>query len=102
MPPTENSRDGMLCLSRHDNCPWDQALKSADLTWTGLQYTCLKILHLYAKVFEREDVLEMVIRCKVNLMVGLALLVPLDVKRRAVPKVTVKDVQSGTRLFYLN
>ncbi|XP_050342796.1 protein espinas isoform X2 [Nymphalis io] len=66
MPPTESARDGMLCLSRHDNCPWDEALKSADLTWTGLQYTCLKILHLYCKVFEREDVLEMVIRktCK--------------------------------------
>ncbi|CAG4976748.1 unnamed protein product [Colias eurytheme] len=66
MPPTETERDGMLCLSRHENCPWDQALKSADVTWTGLQYTCLKILHLYCKVFEREDVLEMVIRktCK--------------------------------------
>ncbi|XP_072940450.1 protein espinas isoform X3 [Epargyreus clarus] len=66
MPPTETSRDGMLCLSRHENCPWDEALKSADIAWTGLQYTCLKILHLYCKVFEKEDVLDMVIRktCK--------------------------------------
>ncbi|VVC88527.1 unnamed protein product [Leptidea sinapis] len=65
MPPTE-TYDGMLCLSRHENCPWEQALKSADVSWTGLQYTCLKILHLYCKVFDREDVLEMVIRktCK--------------------------------------
>ncbi|CAH0729013.1 unnamed protein product, partial [Brenthis ino] len=77
MPPTE-THDGMLCLSRHENCPWDEALKSAELTWTGIQYTCLKILHLYCKVFEREDVLEMVIRCKVNDMVGLALFIPLD------------------------
>ncbi|XP_053602197.1 prickle planar cell polarity protein 3-A isoform X2 [Plodia interpunctella] len=67
MPPTETeARDGMLCLSRHENCPWGEALKSADINWTGLQYTCLKILHLYCKVFEKEDVLDMVIRktCK--------------------------------------
>ncbi|XP_041976256.1 prickle planar cell polarity protein 3-A isoform X4 [Aricia agestis] len=66
MPPTETSRGGMLCLSRHENCPWDLALKEAKLNWSGLQYSCLKILHLYCKVFEREDVLEMVIRktCK--------------------------------------
>ncbi|CAK1552811.1 unnamed protein product [Leptosia nina] len=66
MPPTETERDGMLCLSRHENCPWEQALKSVDVTWSGLQYTCLKILHLYCKVFEREDILELVIRktCK--------------------------------------
>ncbi|XP_013135805.1 PREDICTED: testin-like isoform X1 [Papilio polytes] len=66
MPPTETAADGMLCLSRHENCPWHEALKSAEITWTGLQYTCLKILHLYCKVFEKEEVLEMVLRktCK--------------------------------------
>ncbi|KAL0891850.1 hypothetical protein ABMA27_015109 [Loxostege sticticalis] len=66
MPPTETGRDGMLCLSRHENCLWDEALKSAELTWSGLQYSCLKILQLYCRVFEREDVLDMVIRktCK--------------------------------------
>lgn len=62
MPPTETGRDGMLCLSRHENCLWDEALKSAELTWSGLQYSCLKILQLYCRVFEREDVLDMVIR----------------------------------------
>ncbi|KOB72190.1 Protein espinas [Operophtera brumata] len=55
MPPTEVSTEGMLCLSRHEACPWREALQAAELTWTGLQYTCLKILHLYCKVFERED-----------------------------------------------
>ncbi|XP_060801291.1 protein espinas isoform X1 [Amyelois transitella] len=67
MPPTETeTRDGMLCLSRHENCPWGEALKTAKLNWTGLQYTCLKIFHLYCKVFDKEDVMEMVIRktCK--------------------------------------
>ncbi|XP_049866358.1 prickle planar cell polarity protein 3 isoform X4 [Pectinophora gossypiella] len=66
MPPTESDREGMLCLSRHEGCPWDEALKEADQPWTGLQYSCLKILHLYCKVFDNEDVLEMVIRktCK--------------------------------------
>ncbi|CAG4966733.1 unnamed protein product [Parnassius apollo] len=66
MPPTETALDGMLCLSRHENCPWDEALKSADITWTGLRYTCLKILHLYCKVFDQEDILELVLRktCK--------------------------------------
>ncbi|XP_032511304.2 prickle planar cell polarity protein 3 isoform X2 [Danaus plexippus] len=66
MPPTETAHDGMLCLSRHEHCPWDEALKSEELTWTGIKYTCLKILHLYCKVFNREDVLEMVLRktCK--------------------------------------
>uniref|UniRef100_A0A2H1VDZ1 SFRICE_012471 n=1 Tax=Spodoptera frugiperda TaxID=7108 RepID=A0A2H1VDZ1_SPOFR len=64
MPPTETTVEGtgMLCLSRHDNCPWSEALKSAEVDWTGIQYTCLKILHLYCKVFEKEDVLDMVIR----------------------------------------
>ncbi|CAB3242907.1 unnamed protein product [Arctia plantaginis] len=62
MPPTETTLDGMLCLSRHENCPWSEALKSAEVNWTGLQYTCLKVLHLYCKVFEKEDVLDMVIR----------------------------------------
>lgn len=62
MPPTESSRDGMLCLSRHDGCPWDQALQSIDGTWTGLRYSCLKILHLYCKVFEQEEIIDMVIR----------------------------------------
>ncbi|XP_026328778.1 prickle planar cell polarity protein 3 isoform X1 [Hyposmocoma kahamanoa] len=66
MPPTESSRDGMLCLSRHDGCPWDQALQSIDGKWTGLRYSCLKILHLYCKVFEQEEIIDMVIRktCK--------------------------------------
>ncbi|KAI5644002.1 PET domain-containing protein [Phthorimaea operculella] len=56
----------MLCLSRHEGCPWDEALKDADQPWTGLQYSCLKILHLYCKVFEKEDILDLVIRktCK--------------------------------------
>ncbi|CAG9138442.1 unnamed protein product [Plutella xylostella] len=62
MPPTETVTEGMLCLTRHENCPWDQALKSSEITWTGLQFACLKILHLYCRVFDREDVLDMVIR----------------------------------------
>ncbi|GBP10670.1 hypothetical protein EVAR_71768_1 [Eumeta japonica] len=62
MPPTEKSIEGMLCLSRHEHCPWDEALKSTELPWNGLRYACLKILHLYCKVFEKEEILDMVIR----------------------------------------
>lgn len=69
MPPTEVTTEGMLCLSRHEACPWREALQTAELTWTGLEYTCLKILHLYCKVFEREDVIEMIIRL-VNYLKG--------------------------------
>lgn len=61
MPPTEHEQ-GMLCLTRHENCPWDEALKAADVSWTGLQYACLQVLHLYCKVFEQEDILDLVIR----------------------------------------
>lgn len=54
----------MLDLQRHDNCPiWRDVIGDQQiLPWTGLRYTCLKVLQAYCKVFEQPELYELIVR----------------------------------------
>lgn len=53
----------MLDLQRHENCPiWRDVLSNPSIPWTGLQYTCLKVLQAYCKVFEQQELYDLIVR----------------------------------------
>lgn len=59
----------MLDLDRHKNCPiWtDQELNNPTVPWTGMRYACLKVLQAYCKVFEREELYDIIVRYIIKL-----------------------------------
>lgn len=58
----------MLDLQRHIFCPiWtniDQQVQQYDdtLQWTGLKYACQKVLETYSKVFEKQELFDLIVR----------------------------------------
>lgn len=54
----------MIDLDRHKNCPiWnDQQLNNPAVPWTGMRYACLKVLQAYCKVFDREELYDVIVR----------------------------------------
>lgn len=52
----------MLDLDRHQKCPLWEVMGSPVIPWTGMQYACLKVLHAYCKVFNKEEIYDMIVR----------------------------------------
>lgn len=59
----------MLDLQRHVYCPiWTDAVQSTDTPyddaqqWTGLKYACQKVLEIYCKVFEKQELYDLIVR----------------------------------------
>lgn len=53
----------MLDLQRHENCPiWRDVLSQQPIPWTGLRYTCLKVLQAYCKVFDQLELYDLIVR----------------------------------------
>ncbi|XP_044315195.1 prickle planar cell polarity protein 3 isoform X4 [Drosophila rhopaloa] len=52
----------MLDLDRHALCPLWAALASSDVPWTGMDYACLNVLSTYCKVFDKEEIYDLIVR----------------------------------------
>lgn len=52
----------MLDLDRHADCPLWEALASQEVPWTGLHYACLNVLHTYCKVFDKQEIYDLIVR----------------------------------------
>lgn len=59
----------MLDLQRHMYCPiWTDGVQpaespcEADFQWTGLRYTCQKVLETYCKVFDKQELFDLIVR----------------------------------------
>lgn len=52
----------MLDLDRHAECPLWAALASSDVPWTGMHYACLNVLSIYCKVFDRNEIYDLIVR----------------------------------------
>lgn len=60
----------MLDLQRHIFCPiWNTADKTIDTSfegtvsqWTGLKYSCQKVLETYCKIFNQQELLDLIVR----------------------------------------
>lgn len=61
----------MLDLQRHMYCPiWENAIEStaessldASLPhWTGIKYACQKVLETYCKVFNQQELFDLIVR----------------------------------------
>lgn len=64
----------MLDLQKHLYCPiWDNAVKptessyDAALQWTGLKYACRNVLETYCKVFDQQNLFDLIVRYKINI-----------------------------------
>lgn len=53
----------MLDLQRHEKCPiWRDVISNQTIPWTGLRYTCLKVLQAYCKVFDQPELYDLIVR----------------------------------------
>lgn len=57
----------MLDLNRHIDCPsWKSSSKVSfdhnQNQWQGLEYACLKILQTYHKIFEEQEISDLIVR----------------------------------------
>lgn len=57
----------MLDLQRHIDCPiWSDILNStpnaAAAQWTGIKYACQKVLQAYCKVFDEQELYDLIVR----------------------------------------
>lgn len=60
----------MLDLQRHIYCPiWENAVPPNEPTvyddtvqWTGLKYACQKVLETYCKVFDKQELFDLIVR----------------------------------------
>ena len=54
----------MLDLNRHADCPSWELMNDSDVVipWTGLQYACSKVLHTYCKVFNQQELCDLIVR----------------------------------------
>ncbi|EDS33811.1 conserved hypothetical protein [Culex quinquefasciatus] len=56
-----SSRD-MLDLQRHIDCPLWEVLGSPAIPWSGMRYACVKVLHAYCKVFDQQELYDLIVR----------------------------------------
>lgn len=61
----------MLDLQRHIYCPiWENAVQPNEtpyddaVQWTGLKYACQKVLETYCKVFDKQELFDLIVRYK--------------------------------------
>lgn len=57
----------MLDLQRHTDCPiWSDVLSSTPsetiAEWTGIKYACQKVLQIYCKVFDEQELYDLIVR----------------------------------------
>uniref|UniRef100_A0A182NH09 LIM zinc-binding domain-containing protein n=1 Tax=Anopheles dirus TaxID=7168 RepID=A0A182NH09_9DIPT len=52
----------MLDLQRHADCPLWDALASPVVPWPGMRYACVKVLHAYCKVFNKQELYDLIVR----------------------------------------
>lgn len=59
----------MLDLQRHIYCPiWENAVPTNEtpyddtVQWTGLKYACQKVLETYCKVFDKQELFDLIVR----------------------------------------
>lgn len=59
----------MLDIQRHINCPiWTDAVQPTESPydesqqWTGLKYACQKVLEIYYKVFDKQELYDLIVR----------------------------------------
>lgn len=54
----------MLDLQRHMECPIKDAeiLNSPLIPWAGMRYSCIKVLHAYCKVFNQQELFDLIVR----------------------------------------
>lgn len=53
----------MLDLNRHINCPtWELQSDDNVMPWSGLKYACLKVLYAYCKVFDQQEICDLIVR----------------------------------------
>lgn len=58
----------MLDIQRHIYCPiWtnvEQTMETYDaaMQWTGLKYACQKVLETYCKVFDKQELFDLIVR----------------------------------------
>ncbi|KAG8235239.1 hypothetical protein J437_LFUL010389 [Ladona fulva] len=44
------------------NCPLASGLDLSLVPWPGMRYACIRVLHLYCKVFNQQELYELIIR----------------------------------------
>lgn len=55
----------MLDLQQHVDCPiWNDTKFSTSgaVQWTGMKYACQKVLQAYCKVFNQEELYDLIVR----------------------------------------
>lgn len=54
----------MLDIQRHIDCPLKDVdiLNNPLIPWLGLKYSCIKVLHAYCKVFDQQELFELIVR----------------------------------------
>ncbi|GAB0100558.1 PET domain-containing protein [Sergentomyia squamirostris] len=52
----------MLELQRHTDCPMWDALGSPLVPWPGMKYACFKVLQAYCKVFDQQELYDLIVR----------------------------------------
>lgn len=56
----------MLDLQQHVDCPiWNEKFSTSDaatVQWTGMKYACQKVLQAYCKVFNQEELYDLIVR----------------------------------------
>lgn len=52
----------MLELQRHVDCPMWDTLGSPLVPWPGMKYACIKVLHAYCKVFDQQELYDLIVR----------------------------------------
>lgn len=52
----------MLDLQRHVECPFSEALGGPLVPWPGMRYACIKVLHAYCKVFDQQELYDLIVR----------------------------------------
>lgn len=58
----------MLDLQRHIYCPiWANVAQptetyDAAVQWTGMKYACQKVLETYCKVFDKQELFDLIVR----------------------------------------
>lgn len=79
----------MLDLQRHVDCPiWNDILNdstqssSAAAQWTGVKYACQKVLQAYCKVFDQEELYDLIVRYLLHLMISFSYSSPLYFGKR--------------------
>ena len=54
--------NSMLDLQRHVDCPLWEGLEGPVVPWNGMKYACIKVIHAYCKVFDQQELYDLIVR----------------------------------------